>query len=261
MADARFERLLVCLPARSSLEELLAEAARVAALVSARAVEVVTSPVHDLHGSRRGLVGALFGRRAGAIHVVPTPDQAVGFAASIADVSSLIVTSASDAVRLPRRIPAAALVLPSVMRGRTVMAVVDPDRDAPAVVGIALDLAVRLSAPKVVVCHPWFDEAVVACDDWEARAHQAHEERLSIFLARVPESEMPLDARVVFAPAPERTLARLAAAEDVALVVSPVRMRLGVPVLLLPDAVARRPMPPSGLAALWQGFLDGTLPA
>lgn len=261
MADSRFERLIVCLPARSSLEDLLAGAARAAALVSARAVEVVASPVHDLHGSRRGLVGTLFGRRAGAIHVVATPDQAVGFAASIADPDSLIVTSEADAARLPRRSGAAALVLPSVMRGRTVMAVVDPDRDTPAVVDIALDLAARLSAPKVVVCHPWFDESVVACDEWESRALQEREERLSIFLARVPASEVPLEAHVLFAPVPERALIRQAEAEGVALVVSSVRMRLNLPLLLLPAAVACRPLPPSGLAALWQGFLDGASPA
>lgn len=247
-----FNRLLVCLPDRSPVEPLLVGASQFAALLPACALEIVAAPAHALHEAQRHLVRSCFGRRADAVHVVSRADAAVPFATDHAGPSSVIVTCPRDARHLSRHSPAAALVVPSDVSGRTVLALVDPDRDTPATVTTALDLARRLSASRVVACHVFFNEVAIKCDAWEARAIAMRQEQLDIFMARVPAHDIPVDARLVHAPRLDRAVTRLAAAEEAALVVSQRRLRVDVPVLTLPDSAPRAPH--GRVSALWHDF-------
>jgi hypothetical protein len=182
----------------------------------------------------------------------------VDFAVSRADRSTVIVTRACGRWRLPRRPPSPALVMSAPVEGQSVVAPVDPVRDTTAAVTMAMSLAARLSAARVVVCRVFFDEAAAACDAWEQRALDAETERLDIYLARVPiDADVAVVPRVLQSPYVDRSIARVAADERAALVVSATRLAADVPVLTLPEEVVRRPLPPSGLVGLWQAFLDG----
>jgi hypothetical protein len=246
-----FDRLFICLPDRSPLEPLLAGAAQFAALLPSYALEVVAAPAHALHDLHRSVVRTTFGRLADTVHLVPREQATVPFASAHAGPSSVIVTCPRDARRLPRGGSAAALVVPSDLSGRTVIALVDPTRDQPEAVTTALDLAARLSASRVLACDVFFNEAAIRCDRWEARVIAERQEQLDIFMTRVPSRDVPVDARLLHAPFLDRAVARLAEAEEAALVVSPRRVRLPVPVLMLP--ASSRP-PAMGGSALWEAL-------
>jgi hypothetical protein len=253
-----FDRLIVCLPDRSPVEALLADAARFVSRLPSPAIEVVAAPEHGLHGPRRDVVRTAFGRPPDAIHLVPAAHATVDFAVSRADRSTIIVTGECGRWRLPRRPPAPALVMSAPVEGQSVVALVDPVRDTTAAVTMAMSLAARLSAARVVVCRVFFDEAAAACDAWEQRALDAEIERLDIYLARVPiDADVAVVPRVLQSPYVDRSIARVAADERAALVVSATRLAADVPVLTLPEEVVRRPLPPSGVVGLWHAFLDG----
>jgi hypothetical protein len=170
----------------------------------------------------------------------------VDFAVSRADRSTVIVTRACGRWRLPRRPPAPALVMSAPVEGQSVVALVDPVRDTTAAVTMAMSLAARLSAARVVVCGVLFDEAAAACDAWEQRALDAETERLDVYLARVPiDADVAVVPRVLQSPYVDRSIARVAADERAALVVSATRLAADVPVLTLPEEVVRRPLPPN----------------
>jgi hypothetical protein len=257
---ASVDRLLVCLPERSSIVELLEESARIATVLAVPSIEIVAAPAHDLHASRRRLIPSIFGRRAGDIHLTWSAARTADLAAAVADHRSLIVARPREARRVSRRTRAAVLALTAPIRGDSVLTLVNPDRDTPAVVMAALVMAACLELRRVVVCYPWYDEAAMTTDDNETRAIAERREALAIFLARVPATDIVVEPRVVFSPVRWRTASRMADEEQAAIVVGTDWLGVNRPLLALPPAVACRQRP-SMLAALWASFVDGPLRA
>jgi hypothetical protein len=258
---AGLDRVLVCLPERDPFVPLLEAAARIAAALGVATVDTVAAPEHDLHASGRGLIPRLFGHRAGDIHLTWSAAQTAELAARLADHRSLVVACPRDARHLSKRTPAAVLAESAVVGGRSVLTVVDPDRDTPAVVMSAVVMAACRDLRRVIACFPWYDEAAIASDDAEARAIAERQEKLAIFLARIPTSDVVVEPCVVFSPIRRRSACRLAIEHDAAIVVATEWLDVNRPILVLPPAVACRPRPPSRLAALWAHFLDGPLRA
>lgn len=253
------DRLLVCLPVQSPVEPLLARASRVADALPTCALEIVAAPVHALHGARRHLIRHTFGRAADIVHLVPHADAAERFATASAGPRSVVMTARRPRLWGAWRSRGAALVAPSDVSGRTVLAIVDPARDVPGVVTTALHLAGRLEASRVLVCHVFFEEGVLRSEACEARLMAATQERLDIFMARVPLHAMPATARLIHAPSVDRVVARLVPDEDVALVVTRQRLDVDAPVLNLPDAMSRSPVAGGGVRTRWRRFANFAL--
>lgn len=250
---ARFscKRLLLCLPRRQPLDSWLnATSAFVRALPGCD-IEVVAAPQHRLHDLNRDLVPHCLGRAADAIHLVPSPHRVVGFAADCTDSSTLLVTCSAGARQVPWRLRGSTLIVPAEAPGTSVLALVDPTRDAIGVVTTAIDFAHRLSLKRVVACRIFFNEGVLRFDDALDRVMGQERERLDIFMARVPATQdVAVSSRVSHAPDLVRATTRIAGEEDAALVVSAERLRLQLPTLALAQTVARQRQSPSGLAAL-----------
>lgn len=249
---ARFscKRLLLCLPRRRPVDAWLVATARFVRALPDCDVEVVAAPAHRLHDLNRDLIVDCLGRDADAIHLVPSPGRVVGFAADCTDATTLLVTSAEDVRQVPRHLRGSTLIVPASVEGSSVVALVDPARDAVGVVTTAIDFAHCLGTRRVVVCRIFFNEGLLSLDDRVDRVIDEEREHLDIFMARVPANDAVVTTRVSHAPNLARAATRIASEESAALVVSAERLRLPTPTLTLPQAVGRLHPAPSGLAAL-----------
>lgn len=247
-------RLLLCLPRRQPLDSWLTATSTFVRALPGCDVEVVAAPQHRLHDLNRDLIPHHLGQPADAIHLVPSMHRIVGFGADCTDSSTLLVTCAEDARQVPRRLRGSTLIVPAESQGTSVVALVDPARDAVGVVTTAVDFARRLSLQRVVVCRIFFNEGALRLDDQALDRILAQErERLDIFMARVPTStEVAIATRVSHAPDLVRAATRIAGEERAALVVSAERLRLVTPTLSLAQTVGRKHQAPTGLAALFE---------
>lgn len=248
MPAFRFRRLFIC--ALDVDRALLQSAARLAALTPAADLHVVAGTAPHVLETLPGAVAEAFGRVASRVRLqlVPEPSLRAFHQLAGAEGADLMVVPAGLAGQGRGAAPCSTMVLPASSfadNGNGVIALVNWEGGA-ATLATAVDMARRMRQPRVTVCHVYFNEAAIACDEWEAREARRRRRTLDLLIARVANGDVDIEAHVIQCPDLQRALTRPELPRVPDIIVSSEPVRAEVPVLALQvaspsgDAASRR---------------------